>query len=124
METKQCKRCHEVKNIENYYSSDKARGYFQPYCKECEKINKTEWRRLRREDNRARILHYLGGKYECPMCNFTHNTSSPFDWHHNDGEIKHKSPMLMIHDNWKKLKKELDKCTFLCSNCHRILHHG
>ena len=112
------------KNLSEYSWANKELGYLQSECKKCENIRKTLWRKIRRDDNRARILHYLGGSYRCSRCGFSHSTSSPFDWHHLEGTIKEKSPMSMIHDNWKKLKKELDKCIFLCANCHRIEHYG
>ena len=124
MERKICTKCQMEKQISEYYISDTKRGYHQAECKDCNRITKKKWRERIRNDNRANILQYLGGSYQCTRCGFTHSTSSPFDWHHLDSNIKEASPMLMIHNNWEKLKKELDKCQFLCACCHRIEHHG
>ncbi len=119
-----CRKCCVKKHINEFHMANTTRGYIKSECKECDKLRKNKWREYKRSDNRKRIIHYLGGAYVCRRCGFTHNTSSPFDWHHVDGETKLKNPMHMIHDKWDKLKEELDKCEFLCSNCHRIHHHG
>ena len=122
--SKECTMCKRDTPLDKFSWKNKKLNYLASECKLCENDRKTGWRRVRRDDNRARILHYLGGEYKCTKCGFIHSTSSPFDWHHTSEELKIKSPMLMIHDNWKKLKSELDKCIFLCANCHRIEHHG
>jgi hypothetical protein len=122
--SKVCTMCKRDTPIERYSWSNKKLGYRLSECQLCENDRKTEWRELRRKDNRMRVLHMLGGEYKCSRCSFTHTSPSPFDWHHLDVTKKEDSPMRMIHSNWKKLKQELDKCEFLCSNCHRIEHHG
>ena len=46
-----------------------------------------------------------------------------FDFHHIDPDEKDiKVADWMGRIKWATLKKELDKCILLCSNCHRIHH--
>lgn len=46
------------------------------------------------------------------------------DLHH----VKGKKRFLISTDaylhSWEDIKRELDKCVLLCSNCHRELHNG
>ena len=47
------------------------------------------------------------------------------DLHHRDPTIKESTVRKMITDDlsFKRIQAEYDKCSLLCSNCHRILHH-
>jgi hypothetical protein len=45
------------------------------------------------------------------------------DFHHLDPESKVAGITGLRHYG-KKLAKEIAKCTLLCANCHRLLHHG
>ena len=47
------------------------------------------------------------------------------DFHHINPEEKD----FMLSDrnlilDWNEIKKELDKCILVCSNCHREIHAG
>jgi hypothetical protein len=66
---------------------------------------------------KARAVEYKGGK--CSMCGYNKFIGS-LDFHHVLPHKKEKS--LAITSNWIKMKKELDKCILLCSNCHREVH--
>jgi hypothetical protein len=45
------------------------------------------------------------------------------DFHHRNPKIKVECIGSWYMWDWKKLKKELDKCDLLCANCHRELHN-
>jgi len=67
------------------------------------------------------IVAEFGGK--CHDC----GNSFPdfvYDFHHLDMETKEHNPSYFIKMNPKRAKEELKKCIMLCSNCHRIRHHG
>lgn len=75
-----------------------------------------EFRRRLKE----RAVQYKGGK--CQMCGYG-RCMRALEFHHRDPSKKDFS----IGANgtprkWSVLKKELDKCTLLCANCHREEH--
>lgn len=58
----------------------------------------------------------------CSQCGFAHPAA--IDFHHVEPEKKENNIFAMVHNGFtvEKIKKELEKCIPLCSNCHRILH--
>lgn len=44
------------------------------------------------------------------------------EFHHLNPLEKDEQPSKMIGKEWEDLKKEIDKCILLCSNCHREEH--
>lgn len=75
----------------------------------------------RRDKVKKMAVEYCGGK--CQDCLTSFSYPGVYDFHHLDENIKEFS----IGNNgytkgWEKIKKELDKCILLCSNCHRIRH--
>ena len=65
-------------------------------------------------------VEYLGGK--CIECGFSkHNAALTF--HHRDGSTKEFTLATMMMCSWELIKKELDKCDLMCSNCHNIWHY-
>lgn len=68
------------------------------------------------------LIDYKGGR--CEICGYCKNISA-LDFHHIDPttkefqlDIRHLS-----NTNIDKLKNEVDKCSLLCANCHREIHH-
>lgn len=66
-------------------------------------------------------VEYLGGK--CSVCGYK-TCVDALEFHHVNPSEKEftisKRPCRAL----EKLKKELDKCILLCSNCHKELHHN
>lgn len=65
-------------------------------------------------------IAYKGGK--CKKCGYN-KCNSALDFHH----VKQKNKKFSIAKSgytrsWESIKKELDKCILICSNCHRELH--
>ena len=120
---KVCTKCKKEKKITEFYTCNDCKDGHRNECKSCNVKSNNENRRKRKEKNRARIKEYLGGKYECSRCGFTHTTPSPFAWHHI-GSDKDNNIGDMLGFSWENLKRELDKCEFICHNCHMIEHYG
>lgn len=77
---------------------------------------------LKRKTNKIKALKYLGNK--CVNCGLAYNGENEvvFDFHHTDPSTKEGKPTKLLCFSWEALKKEIDKCTLLCSNCHRMEH--
>lgn len=70
-------------------------------------------------------LIYLGGK-RCKSCGTDWLPICCYDFHHKKG-IKENEISKMIRTKRlldAELKKELDKCTVVCANCHRQITAG
>lgn len=68
---------------------------------------------------RYRAVQELGGK--CVKCGETNIFK--LDFHHKDpNEKEFGISQLSQHATWDTLKKEIDKCILLCSNCHVEYH--
>jgi hypothetical protein len=84
-------------------------------CKKC----RTEAVHRRRLLVKDKAVKYKGGK--CSKCGYN-KCNAALDFHHldpNEKEIQIGSGNTIA---WETLKKELDKCILVCSNCHREIH--
>jgi hypothetical protein len=120
---KECKKCKLVKNTKEFYKQ-KQKGkkngqlweYFDSYCISC-RLNYTY---ERSREYKQKAYQYKGGK--CADCGLNDDPSI-FDFHHldpnqKDFEIGEGRRMELSEE----VKRELDKCVLLCSNCHRRRH--
>ncbi len=75
----------------------------------------------RRKKVRSMAIEYKGGK--CEICGYNRCVQA-LEFHHlsedKDFGISDKG----YTRSWEKVKKEIDKCILVCSNCHRELHIG
>jgi hypothetical protein len=108
-----CKYCGEVKkeNMMNKGGGRKARTV----CKKCHCINSKK----RIKTNRQEVIKYKGGK--CQICGYNKYIGA-LEFHHRDPKNKDPNWTYMRHWHLDKIKKEVDKCDCLCSNCHREIH--
>lgn len=73
--------------------------------------------KIRRIRTKNAAIEYLGGK--CKRCGYDKHPAA-MEFHHlrdKDFTIAN-----VANKSWDVIKKELDKCELLCSNCHRIEH--
>lgn len=114
--TCKCQYCE--KEFEYYRTASTIRKA----CYEClpdDKLQDASWLR-RLVKNKA--VKEKGGK--CHICHQEY-PNSVYDFHHLNPEEKdfnlgNKTSTI----KWENVKKELDKCILVCSNCHRMIHSG
>jgi len=75
--------------------------------------------RIRRYRIKKKSVDYLGGK--CVECGYNDSLAA-LEFHHKNSNEKEFNISINSNKSWKTIKKELDKCILLCSNCHRIEH--
>lgn len=96
-------------------------------CEICNKdfVSTGVWKRcnycsvkLRRCRIKLAGVALLGGR--CQECGWNKN---PYvlEFHHDDNN-KEFTISTVMNTSWEKIKKEIEKCTLLCANCHRTLH--
>ena len=109
-----CPKCKEILSIEKFYDR-RGKKNNSPYCKDC--MNKIT--RSRQLATKTKAIQYLGG--HCVICGYDKYQGS-MQFHHKDPTIKDFT--IGYHACWcfESIKKELDKCVLLCSNCHHEVH--
>jgi hypothetical protein len=67
---------------------------------------------------KQRAIKYLGGK--CKRCGYN-KCRYALEFNHLPNFEKEYEPSRLFYMgvNWARVKKELDKCELLCSNCHK-----
>lgn len=74
----------------------------------------------RRNKLKQLSVEYMGGK--CKKCGYSKSVYA-LEFHHLDKSKKDFGISASGNTrSWEKLKKELNKCIMLCSNCHREQH--
>jgi len=92
-----------------------GRGYYR--CKKCRVDAVTR----RRRKVKQKAIDYKGGK--CEKCGYDRCVAA-LEFHHKDPNGKDFGISKDgITRSWDKVKKELDKCVLLCSNCHKETHY-
>lgn len=130
---KRCSCCKIFKPFSDYHK-DSSNKYGLAYnCKTCANLKSQTWHSQRENldkrnqrvqervrDRKRRYIHQMGDC--CADC----GQSFPdvcYDFHHLDDSTKEFHPANGLKLSPARLKKELEKCILLCSNCHRIRHH-
>jgi hypothetical protein len=108
-----CSQCNVELNEKTGYI--KYKNVFQSRCRSCFNTYCIErWRQIKEN-----AVEYKGGC--CVYCGYNKNNSA-LEFHHLDPTQKDGNWTEMRKKSWDKIKKELDKCILLCSNCHREEH--
>jgi len=115
-ETRFCQRCKKEVKTENFYQR-RGKKNSSSYCKSCtnEQVNE------RNQKIKSLMIEYKGGS--CTRCGYN-KYQGALDFHHLDPKEKDFNPgHLKKYKFDDKIKKELDKCILVCSNCHREIHY-
>jgi transcription elongation factor Elf1 len=76
----------------------------------------------RRKKLKEMAIEYGGSK--CQICGYK-KCSRALNFHHRDSLQKDFGLSARgLTRSWERIKKELDKCVLVCSNCHMELHQG
>ena len=82
------------------------------------KKKQQEWQNKRTQYNRALVRRYKLWR-GCDKCGYK-TCSEALEFHHQRDKIRRVGQMLTCSKD--RIKKEIDKCSLLCANCHRELH--
>lgn len=86
-------------------------------CKKCA-VDSVQRRRLK---IKQQAVNYKGGC--CERCGYDKYIGA-LEFHHKDPEQKDFGISNKGHSrSWEVVKNELDKCSILCSNCHKEVHY-
>lgn len=110
-----CKFCGETRK-EKFVNKGSGRKSYST-CKRCHSLYTIERFRL----FKLQSIEYKGGK--CNKCGYNKCPGS-LEFHHRDPKEKDINWRRMRSWKFEKIKRELDKCDLLCSNCHREIHWG
>ena len=128
-----CKDCLEEKQDTEFCKNKSKKTGFNSTCKECQKLKskahylKNKSMYFNRNKNRQKevvdFIESIKKNSCCPFC----SESEPccLDFHHIKGEDKiYNIATMMRRYTLSSVKKEVEKCSIICANCHRKLHHG
>jgi len=114
-QSKICPKCKIEKDRVEFHKRRNG-GDFSPYCKACTRIQTLD----RTRELKIKCVEYSGG--ECQHCGYSKSLSA-LEFHHINPDKKDfaisKYKRYVFNE---KVKKELDVCILLCSNCHREEH--
>lgn len=71
-------------------------------------------------DRKIKAIDYKGGK--CESCGYS-KCYWALEFHHNNPIEKEFDWNKLRLRKWENILFELDKCSLLCSNCHKEEHH-
>ena len=91
------------------------------YCYDCVPNNCTEAQKvtIKRRAIKEALVAYKGGK--CERCGYN-KCMRALEFHHTNSKEKDFGISFNLSRTIEDLKKEVDKCILLCSNCHAEVH--
>lgn len=113
---RQCSICLQLLSLNKFYSNGKYKGKskYKPMCKTCEMD-------FNRKKKFKVIQEAYGKPLQCVRCGYNKNYSA-LEFHHLDPKTKERG-IRGTHAKLSNIKKEIEKCILLCSNCHREEHN-
>lgn len=130
---KTCSKCSEEKKLSDFRKDKSKHDGVQSFCKHCAREyhrsnyskRYSEKYNARNEERRAKHLALLNEykkTIKCTLCSETELVCLEF--HHVDPSEKDFTIGASMQRSWESIKREIDKCVCLCSNCHRKVHAG
>lgn len=114
-ESKICEKCGKI-----FYPKKQAKT--RKYCYDCIPEGATLSGTGIHKIIKQWAVKYKGNK--CELCGYD-KCIEALDFHHLNPEEKEFSISdKNIKLDWQEVKKEIDKCILICSNCHREIHAG
>lgn len=127
---KLCKLCGKEKDLSEF--NKKANSY-QPYCRPCDNLKARQYYasnkeyhkevvRKRNKKNKEKLkkeIRFLKSTTPCTDCGMLYPWYV-MDFDHVSGQKVDNISTLVAKLSTAKLRKELEKCEIVCSNCHRI----
>lgn len=133
MEKKMCNKCKIEKQVSDFTKNKQKKSGYNYYCKECNKSYQKEHYKANKADyidkknNRKKSLkEFVVSIKDVAKCYRCHEGDiACLDFHHINNNDKDFNIALAVNHgvSIETLKKEIDKCIILCSNCHRKLHY-
>lgn len=120
---KTCKSCGDkLKRSEFYTSGTRTRNgktslCFSVRCIKCTRLYIENRNRLIKQD----LVDYKGG--QCEKCGYN-KCLSALEFHHKDPSQKDFEITSKRGCSIDTVKKEVDKCLLVCSNCHKEIHES
>jgi len=110
-----CPRCKKDQKTSEFYNR-RGKKNSSVYCKSCTSDQTLE----RMRDLKSKMIDYKGGC--CTQCGYNKYFGA-LEFHHIDPKQKDFNPSQLKRYKFDDMvKKELDKCILVCSNCHREIH--
>lgn len=131
---KQCTKCKQWKDEEEFSWKNKAEGKRHSQCKECRR--KADNERYATDPDRreaVKMVHKNQVKYirdyildikknsKCAICG--DSRWYVLDFHHIKGKDFTISEKVREGCSLDTIKKEIEKCILVCANCHREIHY-
>jgi hypothetical protein len=117
---RKCKRCKRTKTLSKFANAGTIKGvkYKRRLCKKCYTISKSKARQKKRDwyvEYKSTLL--------CENCGYDKNPRV-LHFHHKNKKDKMHNVSDMIGNGYSidSVKKEINKCIVLCSNCHQENH--
>lgn len=130
---KECQKCKETKDIEQFSLRNKNGTIRHTTCKKCQREYNREHYRNNRDRYRERnirtrnkiIKWYREYKktLECNVCGENHPACLEFH-HKNPIDKKYNISHMMVFSTKNRIIEEISKCVVLCANCHRKHHYN
>lgn len=109
-----CADCGIEKTLDNAYSPEP--GIWATKCRKCTR----KVQRKSEQSIKQKCVNYKGGT--CQICGYS-KCNAALDFHHTNPDEKDfsiaRKKYSIINE---EMKRELDKCVLICSNCHREEH--
>ena len=124
---KVCSKCKARRPIEEFNFRNRSTGIRLPYCRECgKKLTQSHYRRNKRQyidrsiRAKVKLREYVRQMKSrpCADCGIQY----PYyvmDFDHREGEEKILEMNRVSYASMRAIKKEIEKCDVVCSNCHR-----
>ena len=135
---KECCRCGNPKDEDDFHFKDRAKGTRQPYCKECKTAFNKAWYALHKDTHKKTVrqnnkkyqreLREIIDKAKDKPCADCGRRFPPvvMDFDHVDPATKlfNIAACRARSVSLAALLAEMSKCEVVCANCHRIRTHG
>jgi hypothetical protein len=122
-----CSKCKAERPVEEFNFRNRSTGLRLPYCRECgKKMTQSHYRRNKRQyidrsmRAKERLREYVrqAKSRPCADCGIQY----PYyvmDFDHREGEKKILEMNRVSYSSMRAIKREIEKCDVVCSNCHR-----